>query len=264
MKQPAVSLTDVTFAFPPGDTAVLSNLSLDIPDGTVTAVLGPNGAGKTTVLNLILGWLRPASGSVRLFGTSTGSATRREMGRMISLVPQDEHIPFEYTTLDYILLGRTPHLGPLQAPGEADVQVAWTALETVGLEHLAERNVAEMSGGEKQLALIARALVQQPRILLMDEPTAHLDLRNRRRTVDLIHTLHHRGVTVILTTHNPELALAASDHVILLDNGRLLAHGPTGDVMTEANLGRAFGMDLFVRTVSVPDNNRKKRTVVIW
>lgn len=260
----AVRLSGVSFTY--GRTGrtgtfgkpVLRDLSLVIPGGTITAILGPNGVGKTTLLNLILGWLRPQKGGITLYGRRTSGTSRREMGRTLSLVPQDEHIPFEYSTLDYALLGRAPHLGPLQAPGAADLNEAWNALERVGITHLAERNVADMSGGERQLALVARALAQRPRILLMDEPTAHLDLKNRRRIVDLIHLLHGDGVTVILTTHNPELALVAANRAILLQNGRLLADGPAGEVMTEKHLSQVFGMDLRVYAVS-PD-----RKAVIW
>ncbi|TVR65731.1 MAG: ABC transporter ATP-binding protein [Spirochaetaceae bacterium] len=254
----AVRLGGVGFAFGRSGKPVLRNLSLAIPGGTISAILGPNGVGKTTLLNLILGWLRPREGSITLFGRKTAGTTRREMGRTISLVPQDEHIPFEYTTLDYVLLGRAPHLGPLQAPGAADLNVAWEALERVGIAHLAERDVAETSGGEKQLALVARALAQEPRILLMDEPTAHLDLKNRRRIVDLIHQLHRDGVTVVFTTHDPELASVAAERVILLEGGHLLAEGPVRQVMTEENLSRAFTMDLRVHALSAD------RTVVLW
>lgn len=285
----AIRMTGVDFAFPhrsgrrkhiasggasvnaagDGGTApplLLKNFSLTVPQESITAILGPNGAGKTTLLNLILGWLSPRSGSISLFGRDSSGTSRREMGRTISLVPQEEHVPFEYTILDFVLLGRAPHLGPLQAPQPTDVAIARSALDTVGIAGLAHKSVAETSGGEKQLATIARALTQQSRILLMDEPTAHLDLKNKRRMVDLIHRLNRSGTTVIITTHDPEFASIAADRMVLLGNGRLLAEGPVEAVMTEKNLGTAFDMDLAVRDVP-PQPGRpahRDHTVVIW
>lgn len=260
---PAVRLSGVDYAYPTParsdvSSLVLNNLDLEIPAATITALLGPNGAGKTTLMNVILGWLTPCAGSVSVFGRDTRGTSRGEMGRTLSLVPQDEHIPFEYTILDYVLLGRAPHLGPLQAPRPYDLAIARNALETVGLEQTADQNIAETSGGEKQLAMVARAIAQEPGILLMDEPTAHLDLKNKRRAVDLIHRLHRQGVTIILTTHDPEFAVAAANRMVLLEQGNLLAEGPIEAVMTEENLSRAFSMSLSVRTVP------GKHTVVIW
>lgn len=260
---PAIRFSAVSFGYPPSGTEtkgnlVLKNLDLAIPGGTITALLGPNGAGKTTLLNLILGWLSPRAGNVTIFGRDTGGASRRDMGRTLSLVPQDEHIPFEYTMLDFVLLGRAPHLGPLQAPQPHDIEVARRALETVGIAHMVHHSIAETSGGEKQLAMMARAVAQDPKILLLDEPTAHLDLKNKRRTVDIIHQLRRAGVTVVLTTHDPEFAAVTADRMVLLESGNLLAEGPVRSVMTEENLGRVFGMNLEVREIP------GRHSVVIW
>lgn len=264
----AVSLAGISFAYGSRDHStgggsgsggpqVLQELSLEIPPGSVTAILGPNGVGKTTLLNILLGWLRPDTGTVRLFGRDSSRTSRREMGRLVSLVPQDEHIPFEYTLLDYVLLGRAPHLAPLQAPRQQDLQRAAAALERVGLKGLQDHPVSETSGGEKQLAMVARSLAQEPRILLMDEPTAHLDLHNKRRTVDLVHSLRDEGVTVILTTHDPDFAGAVADRMILLHQGRLLAEGEVEAVMTEENLRQLFAMNLAMTVVA-------GRRLIIW
>lgn len=239
------------------DAAVLRNLSLDIPAGTVTALLGPNGVGKTTLLNLLLGWLTPSSGSIRLFGRPIATTSRREMGRTVSLVPQDEHIPFEYTLLDYVLLGRAPHLAPLQAPQRGDMEHAYKALEQVGMGTKATHPVSEISGGEKQLAMVARSLAQRPRLLLMDEPTAHLDLHNKRRSVDLVHQLRDGGTTVILTTHDPDFASAAADRLVLLHEGRVLAQGSVDEVMTTDNMQRLFSIPVSVTSL-------KGRHLIIW
>ncbi|SIQ54525.1 iron complex transport system ATP-binding protein [Alkalispirochaeta americana] len=254
---PAVSLKDVSFRYPRAAEEVLQDITLSVTEGTITAILGPNGVGKTTLLNILLGWLLPEKGEVSLFGRRSRAISRREMGQTISLVPQDEHVPFEYTLLDYVLLGRAPYLSPLQTPRPADARIAREALERVGLAARRNHPVANTSGGEKQLALVARSLAQEPRILLMDEPTAHLDLRNKRRTADLVKALQTEGVTVIFTTHDPEFAAAAADRLILLQGGRLLDEGPVDQVMTTENLGRVFSLDLVVHHFA-------GRPVVVW
>ncbi len=247
----------VTFGYRSKRDPVLRGLSLQLQAGRVTVVLGPNGAGKTTLLHLALGWLTPWQGVVRLGGKDLKAYARQELGRWMALVPQNEHIPFEYSVLEYLLLGRAPHLPPLAMPGQADYAAAFEALEQVGIADLAAHSVLKLSGGERQLALIARALTQQPRLLLLDEPTAHLDLRNKARIVCLLRALRARGVTVLMTTHEPDIALALADDVVLMDKGRLLAHGPAETVFTAENMSRLY--DLPIRIVTVDGGKQ-----VIW
>lgn len=253
----AVVVSHVSFGYNRDEKLILDDITLSIPSGTITAVLGPNGVGKTTLLNLLLRWLIPITGTIHLCGGESSNYSRREMGTLISLVPQDEHIPFEYTLLDYVLLGRAPHLSPLQAPGPEDIRVARFGLDRVGLGALAHQPVSEISGGEKQLAMIARSLTQAPRILLIDEGSAHLDLKNRRHLVDVLHQLRDEGITVICTTHDPDFASAAAERMVLLHQGRLLSAGPLAAVMTEKNLQNVF--DIPLKLASVGD-----RKIVIW
>lgn len=253
----AVVLSHVSFRYQESQRLVLDDISLTIPVGTITAILGPNGVGKTTLLNLILRWLTPTQGAIYLHGGDSSHYSRREMGKLVSLVPQDEHIPFEYTLLDYVLLGRAPHLSPLQAPGPDDVQLALDRLNRVGLHALAHQPVSEISGGEKQLAMIARSLTQAPALLLLDEGSSHLDLKNRRHMVDMLHQLRDEGITVIFTTHDPEFAAAAAERMILLHRGQLLADGVLDAVMTERNLQNVFDIPLTVHSVA-------GRKFVIW
>lgn len=241
-----VALSNLSFSYNGSRRTVFENLSLQIPTGQVTAILGPNGSGKTTLLRLLLGVLRPISGTVLLAGRPDSHYTRQERGQLIGLVPQDEHIPFDFSVLEYVLLGRAPYLGPLEMPGTLDHQVAQEALETVGLSTHVRRALPNLSGGERQLAIVARALAQQPQILLMDEPTAHLDLGNKERILGIMRAQVEAGVTVILTTHDPNLAATVAGHAILMNQGRVLAAGPTKSVLTAPQLSETYNVPVKV------------------
>jgi iron complex transport system ATP-binding protein len=243
-----IVLSEIRFSYNGHEHTVFENLSLEIPAGSTTAILGPNGAGKSTLLHLILGILTPASGLILLGQRPRQQYARRELGRLIGLVAQDETIPFNFTVLEYVLLGRAPYLQILQTPGAEDVRVARRALAAVGMETMAERSVQTLSGGERQLVMIGRALAQQPRILLLDEPTSHLDLSNKGRVLQLVRRLADDGVTVVLTTHEPNLT-AVADHLILMRHGQTLAAGPMGAVFTSANLSQTYDVPVTVAQV---------------
>ncbi len=235
-----LSASGVVFGYNGSERAVLHGLSLAVPAGAVTAILGPNGSGKTTLLRLLLGILRPQAGEIYLAGRPLGSYSRRERGRLIGLVPQEEHIPFDFSVLEYVVLGRAPYLRPLQLPGEADRQAALDALRIVGLADLADRPLPTLSGGERQLAAVARALAQQPRVLLLDEPTAHLDLGNQNRLLTIIGELAAGGTALVLTTHDPNLAAVLADHTLLMRRGRALAAGPPAETLTAGLLSATY------------------------
>ena len=236
---------------------VLHGVSLSVERGSVTAVLGPNGVGKTTLVNVALGWMAPWSGGVVISGAPLGSLSGAERGRLISLVPQGDHIPFEYSILDYVLLGRAPYIGRLQAPGREDVDVALAAIERAGLAGRAEHGVLETSAGERQLVLLARSLAQDPELLLLDEPSAHLDLANKRRLVGLLRREADGGRTVVLTVHEPEFAAAVADVVVLMRRGRILASGAADEVMTAGLLSETYGVPIEVHRVG-------DRRVFLW
>jgi iron complex transport system ATP-binding protein len=243
-----IALSEIRFSYNGNEHAVFENLSLEIPAGSTTAILGPNGAGKSTLLHLILGILTPASGLILLEQRPRQQYARRELGQMIGLVAQDEAVPFNFTVLEYVLLGRAPYLPILQMPGPEDGRIAHQALTTVGMETMAERPVQTLSGGERQLVMIARALAQQPRILLLDEPTSHLDLSNKGRVLKLIRRLADDGVTVAFTTHEPNLT-AVADYLILMRHGQTLAAGPMGTVFTSDNLSQTYNVPVTVAQV---------------
>jgi iron complex transport system ATP-binding protein len=234
--QDMISVSGLSFSYNGAKRTILQNMALRIPEGTITAILGPNGSGKTTLLRLLLGVLRPQQGSIRLAGRPQGSYSRREMGKLVGLVPQDEHIPFDFSILEYVLMGRAPYLGTLATPSEGDYQAAVEALRTTGLAEMRTRPLPNLSGGERQLAVVARALAQQPRLLLMDEPTAHLDLGNKGRLLAIMRDLVSQGVTLVLTTHDPNLAASVAGYAVLMREGQVLDAGPPEATLTAEKL----------------------------
>ena len=240
---------NITYGYPTADRPVMKEFNLEIGSGTVTAILGPNGAGKTTLLHLTLGWLKPQDGTILLDQRTLGDYSRRALGQWMGLVPQSEHTPFEFSLLEFVLLGRAPHLPPLAMPGKEDGEIAADALHQVGLSKMQNRSILSLSGGERQLVLIARALAQQPRLLLLDEPTAHLDLGNKIRLLGLLRELQGRQVTILLTTHEPEVAAAIATHLVLMRGGQVLRAGPLAETCTSQWLSAAYGVPVQVTEV---------------
>lgn len=239
----------VSFGYEPGAQKVLAEISFDLPAQQVTLLFGPNGCGKTTLLYLTLGWLQPEQGTIWAEGRPLSSLNRRQRGRFMALVPQTEHTPFDYTVLEYVLLGRAPHLPSLAEPGELDIEIALNALGRVGIEALAQQSMRALSGGERQLVLMARALTQQPRLLLLDEPTAHLDLQNTYRLVQVVRQLRRQGITVLMTSHDPQVVLALADQVVILRQGKVFRQGGLDEVFTSEVLQAVYAIPLQIRTV---------------
>jgi len=235
-----ISLSGLSFSYDGAEQSALRDLSLEIPAGAIMAILGPNGSGKTTLLRLLLGTLRSQSGAIRLAGRLQDSYSRQERSQLLGLVPQDEHIPFDFSVLEYTLLGRAPYLGRLQMPGKTDHEVALAALGVTGLTHLQDRPLPQLSGGERQLAVLARALTQEPRILLMDEPTAHLDLSNQGRLLEIMRNLAAQGTTLVMTTHDPNLAALIATHVVLMRAGQIMDTGPATEMLTAEKLSATY------------------------
>jgi len=241
-----LSFNRVTFSYTPENRKVIEDFSLNISSGTVTAILGPNGAGKTTLLYLTLGWLRLQQGEILLNRKPVYSFDKRERGQWMSLVPQSEHIPFEYSLIEYVLLGRAPYMRSLQIPGREDYEIALKSLHKVGLTGMENKTITRLSSGEKQLLLIARSLAQEPRILLLDEPGAHLDLGNKGKLVSILKELVSQGVTILLTTHQPDLAAFIADQVVLMKDGKVLKSGSVEKVITCEHLSSTYGRPIRV------------------
>lgn len=240
MSDPILELSDISFSYAPRHAPVLDAVSMRIAPQSITAILGPNGAGKTTLLRLIMGLRQPASGRVQLAGRPLESYSRKELSRWMGLVPQAEYLPFAYTVLEFVLMGRAPYLEVLELPRQADVDIARHALGTAGIADLEHRPVPELSGGELQLVLIARALAQQTKILLLDEPSAHLDLGNRNATLGILSRLRQAGSTVIFTTHDPMAASLIADNLVLMKKGRIMHAGSFEDTFTSEKLSAAY------------------------
>jgi iron complex transport system ATP-binding protein len=222
----------------------LHDINLDVPRASLTGLLGPNGCGKTTLLKLLSGVIRPDSGTVTLDGNPLAGIGRRQVARQIAVVPQETHPAFDFSVMEMVLMGRHPHLGRFQLEGPDDFAIARESLIATGTDHLVDRVYQTLSGGEKQRVVIASALAQSPDILLLDEPTASLDLGYQLEVASLLWRLNReRGVTMVLATHDLNLAASLCDTLVLLRDGRVLAHGPTRDVLTAAAVRQLYGVD---------------------
>lgn len=221
---------------------VLNNLSLEIGPGEIVNILGPNGCGKTTLLKSILGFLPLPPDSLFLDGTPIGQFSRNSLARRLAYVPQSHRGVFPYTAREVVLMGRTAHSPWLRFSPE-DHRTAHAAMERVRITHLAERSYLELSGGERQLVLIARALAQNCAYLIMDEPVGGLDYGNQFRLLDLIRELSASGPAVVLTTHHPEHALFLGGRSLLMKAGRLIADGPSREIVTRDRVRSLYGLD---------------------
>ena len=238
----------LSFAYRAGAPLVVDDVSLAIAPGAMVGILGPNGSGKTTLLKMLSGTLTPSAGHIQFDRRPLSSWQRRDLARRIALVPQETHAPFDFTVLDIVLMGRFPHLGTFALEGPADLSIARQALACTGTSAFEERPFATLSGGEKQRVVIASALAQGPELLLLDEPTASLDLGHQLDVQLLLAGLNRdRGVTMVLSTHDLNLAAALCRHLILLRGGQVIAQGPTADVLTPATVRALYGVDADVQ-----------------
>ena len=228
------------------------DVSLAFDAGEVLCLLGPNGGGKTTLFKTLLGLIPRQGGGILLDGRDLATLDRRAVARAIAYVPQAGTGYFPFTVGEVVLMGRTAHLPAFGVPGRADRAAADEAIERLGLGHLAESAFTRISGGERQLTLIARALAQDTKLLVMDEPTASLDFGNQVKVLEQVLALARSGIGILLSTHDPDHALACADRVALLHHGTLAALGAPDDVLTPASLHAAYGVDVRIETIAPP------------
>jgi len=225
---------------------VFSQVTFTLHPGELFCILGPNGVGKSTLLKCLISLLDLHTGSVSLNGTDTRNMNRQILSQKMAFVPQGYGVAFSYTILEYVLMGRAPYISAFSSPTDNDVKIAIDAIREAGVYHLIDKLVTEISGGEHQLVMIARALAQQPDILLLDEPTSHLDFGNQMQVLSLIERLSDRGITIIMTSHFPDHAFIVSDKVGIMRGGVFSTIGPANSVITSTSLQETYNVDVAV------------------
>jgi iron complex transport system ATP-binding protein len=239
-----LEVQSLAFGFP--RRIVGRDVSFTLGAGEVMCVLGPNGGGKTTLFRTLLGLLEKHSGSIVLDGHPLEQLSRSEIARRVGYVPQGHSAYFAYTVREFVLMGRTAHLGVFASPAKKDYTVANRALESLGIAHLADKPVTEISGGERQLALVARALAQEPKLLVLDEPTASLDFGNQVRVLERIAALAGSGIAILFSSHDPDHAFLCARRALLLAEGRVLEIGAPRDVIRPDTLERMYRVSVEV------------------
>ena len=241
---PAIRVEAVTFAY--GSDAVLRDVSCTIGRGEFVGIIGPNGSGKSTLLKLMSGYLRPARGQVAIDGRPVERLSRAALGPLIGVVPQDTLVALPFTVMEMVLLGRTPHGAGFAFEDEHDLAAARRAMERTDTVALAGRRVTELSGGERQRVILARALAQEPRILLLDEPAAFLDIRHEVEMYDLLRDLQREGMTVVSVLHDLNIAALYCDRLVLLAGGQVARAGTPAEVVTYQMLTEVYGTEVYV------------------
>lgn len=243
-----------------GAQPILKDMDFRAHEGSLVAVLGPNGAGKSTLFKCILGFLKNYEGEILIDDVDVRQMSRKELAEKVAYIPQSTAPVFNYSVLDMVLMGTTGSLGYMSSPGEEERKRAMDALNELGIGHLADRGFARISGGERQLALISRALVQQAKIIIMDEPTANLDYGNQYRVMEKTRELADNGYTIILSTHNPEHALLFADKCFVIQNGEFVSAGSSEDVLNEEMMRKLYGVD--VEILKTRRNGQEARVFV--
>ncbi len=245
MNKSGAAITAANLVAGYGDRVVLRDISLAVRPGEMLAIVGPNGAGKSTLLRSLSGALKPREGSISLFDRPLDSYDRRALARTLATVAQENAVAFQFSVLEIVLMGRAPHLGPFHLETPHDLALAREALRLFDLTHLAARPIQELSGGERKRVFLARAIAQEPRVILLDEPTAFLDLRHVSEIFATFQKLRaERGVAVIATLHDLNAAAGYADHILMLKDGAPAGYGTPQEVFTADRLRDVYEVDL--------------------
>ena len=235
---------NLTFIYPAGDRKVLDKANITLGEGEILCILGPNGAGKTTLLNCMAGLLNPQHGSIRLCGSDLRKMGAREIAKTVGYVPQIHTPAFDYRVLDFVMMGCAPKIGIFSKPTEEDERRYIEVLESMGLMHLAFKSYRNISGGERQQVMIARTRVQKPKVVLFDEPTAHLDYGNQHRVLRRVKNMAEEGFSVVITTHNPDHALLLGDRAAIVERSGKIIQGASEEILTQETLCRVYNTEL--------------------
>lgn len=237
-------IRDISFSYPASEKRVLGGLSLTVREGDIVSILGRNGAGKSTLLHCMLGLLKPQSGTLLLGGSDIGKMSEREIASFAGYVPQTHTPSFGFSVMDFVLMGCAPRIGLFAKPGKREREAAALSIRELGIECIADRPYTGISGGERQKAAIARAIVLKPRVVLFDEPTAYLDYGSQLLVLRMIKALSQKGYSVVITTHNPDHALLLGGKAALFTGDGALIAGDTEQVVTQENLSRIYQADV--------------------
>ena len=239
-----------------GKSTIVKDISMNVESGEILCLLGPNGVGKTTFFKTILGFLKLQAGQILLDGQDINKWSKKKLAEAIGYVPQAHTPPFPFSVIDVIIMGRTAHIGMFESPSKKDKEIAEEAMNTLNISYLKDKIYTEISGGERQMVLIARALTQQPKILVMDEPTSNLDFGNQVKVLEEINKLSQKGLGIIMTSHFPDHAFLCCTKVALMQKNNVFTIGTVDEVVTEGNLKMAYGVD--VKITSAINNKGEK------
>ncbi len=264
---PLLEVKDVSFKYP--QASILENISFHLQPGEVFCLLGPNGCGKTTLLDCILGWLKPCSGQILLNGRTVQNMSAPQIARQVAYVPQIHEKTFPYLVRDIVIMGRASFIGPFASPSAEDVAITEKALDMVGISRLKDRSYTQLSGGEGQLVMVARALAQNSPLIVMDEPTAHLDYRHELIILEtVVELVKQTGLAVLMATHVPNHGYYFENQGIkaragLIKDRRIMASGKPSEVLSEHNLGKLYRIKTCIVDCQLESGERIKQVVPI-
>ncbi|MBR6430727.1 MAG: ABC transporter ATP-binding protein [Oscillospiraceae bacterium] len=250
-----LEVKNLAFSYHKNDKQIFHDVNISLEAGEILTILGPNGAGKSTLLNCLANLLKPTRGEILLDGKSHAEMSLREVAQVLGYVPQNHAATYSYRVRDFVVMGRAPYLGIFEKPKRADYEIANTIIRELGIEKYADKPYTEISGGERQQAMIARAITQKPKIIMFDEPTNHLDFGNQMRTIMKIKDLASKGYAVIMTTHMPNHAIMLQGKTAILNRSGELICGETEQIVTDENLRDIYQVD--VRVVDVAEAGGK-------
>jgi len=241
-----INCRDIHFSY--NGSSVLKGVNLSIEPGKMIGILGANGAGKSTLLKILCGLLKPKAGEALYKNKSISKINKREIAKGIAYIPQDSMFAFPFTVNEVVLMGRAPYIGRFEFEREVDQEIAEKALQSVGIPHLKNRLISEVSAGEKQLASIARGLVQEPEVMILDEPATYLDVKHRTEIMNILKNLKEEsGISIIAATHDIFSSLFYFDEIMILKDGKILAEGKAQEIVDGELLSRAYGIEVTVR-----------------